>query len=200
VYDATSRYSDAHETVEHESKSILQVYTLAKHIKSDGVGDNIANKIKAYNDEVVSNDWDRLQDGRINIKARKILKEINDDVLSISPNTKNEEVILPLLIQASLDVWTYRMSRFDPSSYALPTSEWVVLITGALLTILATFYYQLESRFTQSILIFMTSMIICSSLYAVLMFSEPYRGDFVVSKEPFIISKKIMDGMYFVNE
>jgi Protein of unknown function (DUF4239) len=197
VYDATSRYSDAHETVEHESKSIIQVYTLAKHIKSGGAGDRIANKIKEYNDEVVLNDWDMLQDGKINIKARAILREVNDEVLSISPSTNNEEAILPILIQASIDVWTYRMSRFDSTGYALPTSEWVILVSGALLTIITPFFYQLESRVFQSILISMTSMIICSSLYAVLMFSEPYRGDFVVPKEPFIMSQKIINGIYF---
>jgi len=197
VYDATSRYSNAIDNVESESKAILEVFTLSNHIKSGGAGERIRQKIMSYNEEVVSNDWDISQDGTINTKARILIKEINDEILNIIPATKSEEAILPVLIQASLDVWKHRMSRFDPSNNTLPTSEWILLTSGALITIIPAFFYFLESRMVHSILIFITSALITSSLYAVLMFSEPYKGDFIISKEPFIISRNIMNGMYF---
>ena len=197
VFDATSRYANAHETVEKESKAIIQVFALSSAIKSDAAGEKIAKKIKEYNDEVVLNDWDILQNGSVNLRARNLLKEINDLVLSIRPTKINEQAILPLLIQASIDVWCNRISRFDVSGFDLPESEWALLIAGAFLTILTTFFYNDGRGIAQAALVFITTLILCSSLYAVLMFSEPYRGDFVVSKEPFIISQRIISGMYY---
>ncbi len=197
VYDATSRYSSAHETVENEAKAVLQVYTLAKHIKTGGAGESIIKKVKEYNDEAVYNDWRILQDGGYNLKARSILRELNDDILSLNTSSTNEEAILPMLIQASMDIWGFRIKRFNSYTSSFPTSEWVLLFSGALITIFTAFFFQLECRKTQSILILLTSLIIFSSLYAIYMFSEPYRGDFTISNEPFLIAKNIMSNVYF---
>lgn len=200
VFDATSRFSDAHENVASESEALVSIFMLSKQIKPESAGDNIRNLTKIYVDEVVSHDWTHLQHETVNIKARTLLKDINQNILSLSPKTKNEEVIVPLLAQAAIDAWRFRMSRFDISSHRLPSSEWILLITGAMITICCSFFYYLECKRSQDTLTFLTSFMIASSLYAILMFSEPYKGDFKVSEMPFKISQAIMDGSYFVQQ
>lgn len=197
VYDATSRYSDAHENVVNESKALVSIFMLSNQIKTDGVSNHLKQMTKDYAYEVVSNDWGYLQNESVNIKARGIIRDINLMVISLNPKTKSEEIIVPILIQAAMDVWRYRISRFDISTHFLPASEWILLLSGAVITLFCSFFYFLECHISQSILTFITAFIIASSLYAILMFSEPYKGDFSVSKKPFEIALGIIDGSYF---
>lgn len=197
VYDATDRYSNAHDDVVNESKSLTSIFILSGQIKQNGIGESLRKMTKGYVDEVVSGDWNHLHDETANKKARKIIRDINTRILAIYPENKNEEMVLPMLAQASMDAWRFRMSRFDRSRHNIPTSEWLFLLAGAIITIVSSYFYYLECRRSQALLTLLTSFIIGSSLYAIFMFSEPYKGDFMVSKEPFEIAQRIMDGSYF---
>lgn len=200
VYDATSRYSDAHANVVDESKALVSIFLLADQITQIDLGETIKKLDQDYVNEVVNHDWDHLETETVNIKARWLIKELNRKILALSPASKNEEIIYPIMMQTAMDAWRYRMSRFDISTHRLPISEWILLLTGGLVTITVTFFYHLECRRSQSILTFLTSFIIAFSLYAILLFSEPYKGDFKVSKKPFEIAQGIMDGSYFRQE
>ena len=200
VYDATTRFSDAHENVANESKALVGIFMLSGQITPHGVGESIRVLTKDYVEEVLSNDWTHLQNETVNNKARALIRDINLKVLSLSPSNKNEEIVIPLLVQESMDAWRYRMSRFDVSTHRLPMSEWFLLIVGAIITIFCSFFYCLECQRAQSLLTFMTSFVIGISLYAVLMFSEPYKGDFAVSTKPFEIAQQIIDGTYFIQQ
>mgnify|MGYP006295373189 FL=1 len=197
VYDATSRYSDAHENVVNESKALVSVFMLSKQVAAKETSNEIQSMTKDYVHEVVVNDWTCLENEVANIKARELIRDINMKAISLTPKTKNEEVIVPMLIEASMDVWRYRMSRFDISTHRLPNHEWMLLLYGAAITLACSFLYCLECQKAQGALTFLTSSIIFSSLYAILMFSEPYKGDFAVSKKPFEIAMDIIDGSYF---
>ena len=200
VYDATDRYSAAHENVANESKALVSIFILSKQVRPDSVASDIRNMAKDYVREVLSHDWDYLQNEAVNKKARGLIRDINLKAISLSPETKNEEIIVPILIEASMDAWRYRMSRFDISTHSLPASEWILLLSGAVLTLFCSFFYYLECQASQSILTFLTAFVIASSLYAILMFSEPYKGDFAVSRKPFEIALGIMDESYFAQE
>lgn len=177
VYDATSRYSDAHQNVVDESKALVSVFLLADQIKPNNVSMKIKSLAQSYVNEVVSNDWDHLENETVNIKARGLIKELNQRIIELSPKTKNEEIIIPILVQNAMDAWRYRMSRFDVSTHRLPGSEWILLVMGGIATMVITFFYYLECNKSQSMLTFIAAFIISFSLYAILLFSEPYRGD-----------------------
>jgi len=197
VVDGMDRFSSANDIISGETKALVQVYTLSERFTTPQAAERIRSTTKAYIDEVVANDWLIMQDDLENFEARKLLKKLINEIKYLEPVTKGDEIIMPLVLEAAMDAWGLRLDRVHQAQHNIPNAEWAILLIGALITILTSFLFPLESQLAHSALTGLTAIMIFMSLYAVLMFSEPFKGDFVVSNQPFLTVQRIMSGAYY---
>lgn len=191
VFAAMDKFVAAEKTVEQEGKSILAVYTVAAQF--DQQGKEIQQNLKEYTDEVVNNEWSMLENNQISYKARKIFLKTLDKIRKIEPVTENQKVLYSTMISEAINLWDARRDRTKVSNTGIPEAEWVVLIIGAIITLLFTFFFTIDS---QGIHLFMTGLIallIFVSLYLVLLFGDPFSGDMRVSNHGLVIAQKIMN-------
>jgi len=147
IFDVTSKYSEAHEGIVMESKYIIETNLYLKQFKTGGVGNEISGILLEYLDEVVASDWEHMATDTNNAKGRAIVNKLYSKIESIIPKTKNEEIYLPILVQSATSMGEARMIRFDVTTHSIPSYEWMLLLTSALLTILASFFYASEAPF-----------------------------------------------------
>lgn len=196
IFDVASKYADAHENIVSESKAIAEISVYLKQFKTGGVGSELNGLLLDYLDEMISSDWEHLERDQYNPKARAIISKIMVRIGAIVPTEKNEEIYLPILVQSVTNMAESRMIRFDIATHYMPTCEWALLISSGLLTILSSFYVRVGSSYAQIFLSFILSFSILTSLYAVLMFSEPYKGSFRVSINPLLHTQKVLHGEF----
>ena len=175
------------------------VFELAEQFKFEGRGETVRQLTEDYLDEVITNDWRFMDDNILNYKAIHILRDLIDEVKKITPIAENEKQLFPTLIQESLSVWKCRVARVNQAEYGLPRVEWVILLIGGAIIIMFTYFFRIENQKIQSYMTGLFALIIIMNLYMVLLFSEPYSGDFVASKKPLMTIQEIMRGTYFHN-
>ncbi len=197
VLDAMAKFNAAESVILNESQSLLVVFELAEQFKDQGKGDAIKQLTEEYIHQVISNDWELMSQDIFNYKAHDILKELINVVKKIEPKTENEKQVLPILLQESISVWKYRVARVNQSQYGIPPIEWVMLLTGGVITIVFTYFFRIENQKVQSIMTGLFTLIIAMNLYMVLLFSEPYTGNFQASKTSLITIQGVMRGIYF---
>ena len=121
--------------------------------------------------------------------------------IHIKPNQvfefKPNSAAVFVLLQEVISVWKYRVARVNQSQYRIPQVEWVLLLTGGVVTIGFTYFFRIESQIIQSLMTGLFTLIIAMNLYMVLLFSEPYAGNFQVSKRSLITIQAVMRGIYF---
>lgn len=197
VVDGMERFSNANDIIESEAKSLVRVYSLSERITTPGVAERIREKTRAYIDEVIANDWMIMRNNQENFKARRLLREVINEIKFMEPLSQGDAAVMPILLEDIYAAWGHRIDRVHHALDSIPGSEWTLLLVGGLITIFASFFFPLESQLAHSILTGLTSLMILMSLYAVLQFSEPFKGDFVVSKLPFLTAERILSGDYY---
>ena len=199
VLDAMAKFETAQTIILNESQSLLVVFELAEQFKFEGRGETVRQLTEDYLDEVITNDWGLMDDNVFNYKAHSILIKLIDEVKKIVPITENEKQLFPTLIQESLSVWKCRVARVNQAEIGVPRIEWVMLIIGGVITIVFTYFFRIENQKIQSCMTGLFALIIIMNLYMVLLFAEPYTGDFQASKKPMMTIQEVMRGTYVDN-
>ena len=196
VLDAMAKFEATEMIISNESQSLLVVFELAEQFKIGGKGKVIQQLTEDYIDEVITNDWGYMKDGILNHRAHDILKNLLDEIKKIVPITENEKQLFPTLLQETISIGKYRYVSFSQAENGVPSPEWVMLLIGGVVTIVFTYFFRIENQKIQSLMIGMFALIIIMNLYMVLLFSEPYSGDFVASKKPLRTLQRLIKGVF----
>ena len=197
VVDAATKYENAALIIEREAISLISVYTLVDQFKDTDSEMKIKRLSKYYLNEVLANDWNLMNEGKKNFKARNILKRLIDTIKIIEPITENQKVILPILLDKVLVIRESRRARYNQADYGIPNVEWIALLVGGLVTITFTYFFTVDNSKAQYLMTGIVALVISMNLYIVLLFADPYTGDFIVSRIPLIQAQLIMDETYY---
>ncbi len=184
IYDAISTFQDASTCVKDEAKAMLAIYALADQFPNNGK-DQIKALSTSYVDEVVQNEWRLMDSGEFSHRARKTMWTLIDVIKQIEPKSENQKVMLHLLIDESLAAWSARRGRIEKIGIGIPTIEWFVLVAGALVTIIFTYFFTISVGKAQLIMTGMVSFMVAINLYMVLLFGNPYSGDLKIDTTAF---------------
>ena len=191
VLDAMSKFQHATETVKDEAKSILAVYVLADQFTGKNK-DNIKRLSKEYVDEIINHEMQLMGKGQKSNKAKYIVFDLMQAVKSLEPISENQQGTFPIILQESISIWENRRERTDQSEYGIPSIEWIALLTGAVITIIFTYFFTTNVYKTQLVMTGLITFIICINLYLVLVFGEPFGGDLKVSDDSYVIAQQYM--------
>lgn len=191
VFAAMDKFIAAEKTVEQEGKSILAVYTMAAQFEDKGL--NIQEGLKNYTDEVVNNEWELMESDQISMTARKIFLNTLDIARKIEPITENQKALYPIMMSEMFNTWESRRDRTKVSNTGIPGAEWVILIIGAVITLMFTFFFTIDSQGIHLLMTGMIALLIFVSLYLVLLFSDPFSGDMRVSNHGLVIAQRVMN-------
>lgn len=192
VVDAMTKFQAAREIVEQEANSLADVFLLA-----DSLPPEKCRKIRVvcndYVKEILTEEWPAMADGKISKTARKAIVELMKEVMSFEPVTENQKAIYPLAVQEACQVWDYRRARTNMAQHGIPAVEWIVLIIGAVVTIVFTYFFGLTDAKAQMAMTGMVSLLISLNMYLVILFGSPFSGDLQVSPDSFRVDKLIFD-------
>jgi hypothetical protein len=192
VFDAMSNFQDAVTTVKDEAKSLIAVYTLSEQFP-DGDGKPIRRRCKEYVDEVIDNEWHLMEEGELSNKAKQSMLDLLNTIKKTNSLTENQKLLFPTMLQESISIWENSRERADQSSYGIPTVEWIMLLTGGLVTIIITFFFTPDYHPVQLLMTGMVALVISMNLYLVLLFGTPFSGGLQVDDEPFVIVRQYIN-------
>jgi Protein of unknown function (DUF4239) len=188
IFDAISNFQEASLCVKDEAKALLAVYALADQFPENGKVE-IKAKVRAYVEEVVGHEWEYMDQSTFSPRARKMMWALLDVVKRIEPHGENQKALLPLLVNEVFTAWSERRERIEKIGIAIPGLEWFVLLAGAIVTIIFTYFFTISIGTAQLLMTAMISFMVAINLYLVLLFGNPYSGDLRISATAF----KVLD-------
>ena len=190
VVYAMQNFQSAQSTCQQEANALADVYLLADHlpkVKQMEVKQLCMN----YVNEVVNKEWDLMDDGKMspvaNNYAIKLMKALN----SFEPKTNNESDMYQAVLDKSCQIWDSRRARSNAASFGVPFEEWLVLLTGGVVTIVFTYFFGLNSLRLQSAMTAMITLLISLNLLLVLWFGYPFSGDRKVHPDAFKVDQQV---------
>jgi hypothetical protein len=194
VVDAMQTFETARITVQKESDALANIFMLAEQLPAEK-SSRIQALCKAYAADVINTEWPLLAKARFDPETFSMAFRLVRELADFEPGTENLKSVYPLLLAQALELRDERRTRISMALHGLPMVEWLVLCIGAVITVVFTYFFRLESYRVQFVMTGMVALLIALNLYLVVLFAHPFSGDLRVDPHPFIADLKIFEGL-----
>ena len=143
-----------------------------------------------YYEAVQSQDWEAVSHGRED-KSAPFYEALWTDIAAFEPQGNREINCYQQILSTMKDFADTRRYRTEADEHAISPFIWVVLITGALLTIMFTYFFWVDSVVTQTVLTIFVALFLALNLLLIRLFDNPYRNEFDIKEGAFSLNANV---------
>ena len=195
IVAAWERFDRANANVQEEGVALISLYRLSKGYSAP-TGSDLQHAIRAYTHRLIEVEWPDM--------ANSKFASIDDSVGTLSlwqiiATYKPEDSRRSLLLDKSFDQLSKLTEetslRYLYSKENLPSVVWMVIYAGLFITIGFSYFFGLETFFSQALMCAVFSALLGLTILAILELAHPYQGYVVVSSQPLQYALSRMDDM-----
>jgi hypothetical protein len=187
------KFSDAETTVAQEAGAAETVYRLSSGLSDTQRKDRLRGALTAYLAVAVADDWHAMDRGIAegSRSARQALDELYASLLT-APLPQGGDAPLLSEILHQLDLITKaRRARLIAADGTVPGVIWLVLFSGAFVTVAFTFFFGTRSLPAQTMMTALLSLLVFFELLTIVMIDRPFSGPIRV--EPAALADVLAD-------
>jgi hypothetical protein len=184
VVDSIANFEQARFTTEQEAISLGDLLLFSRQLP-EPTHTTMNRLADEYIQRVEQLEWPAMAHGKFAIEARQSALELADLIARFEPKSPREEALHAKLLDALGDFWNSRRMRLATSTHRVPTLQWIVVISGGLITIWFTYGFDVERIRLQVLMTALVTLIISLNVYLLFLFGEPFRGQLQVNPETF---------------
>jgi hypothetical protein len=176
------KFSDAENNVALEAGAAATIYRIANGSGGEP-GAELREGITGYLKAAITEDWPAMERGKESPITTRALDNVYAGLLRYNPTDRRGEVLLAEALH-QLDLVTQaRRARLVVASGIVPGILWLVLFTGAILTIGFTLFFGTENLRAQTMMTAALSILIFSGLLIIIAIDHPFAGSVKVGPE-----------------
>lgn len=189
VVDSMGKYETAKQIAQQEANALADVFFLSNQYPAQK--SEIQRLCLQYADLVVNREWHDMENNGFCQEARETAIKLVGAVSGIKPQGDQEQSLYQVIVGEVTQIWDNRSARIYTACSGLPTAEWVVLIVGAVATVVFTYFFALEHLKAQVVMTAIVTLLISLNVYLVLLYAYPYSGDVRVSPHGLMANRDI---------
>jgi hypothetical protein len=174
-------YKMAQTNVESEAHDLAGVYFLASQLP-EPERTRLQDLARTYARVVVEEEWQMMVQGQTSSRANSLARQLRLELLQFDPRTEGEQVLYERGLTQLHDALDARRSRLLEVREGIPNLLWVVLVVGAVITVLFTYLFGLKSNLAHALMVAALTLVICGILFTIGEFDNPFSG--VVEIQP----------------
>lgn len=181
---AWTTYTDTQAKVTQEAAALSSFYRSVGSLPQPARS-SLQNDLRRYTRQIIDVSWPQQQRGIVPIENIATLDKIQQDFESFEPTSEAQKVLVANIAREFEGLEASRSLRMDSVSTELPPPLWALILFGAAICIIVTWFFDLES---QTMHISMNVLIACLlglMVFMVASLDNPYRGKISVSSAPF---------------
>lgn len=178
------RFNDAESAVAAEAGAAATIYRLA--LAQGEPATAVRQRLSEYLSVDETQDWPDMRRGRTSQAGTDALTALYAEVLAAHPAEPRDAAIQAELLKQLGLLTQARRDRLVMAAGAVPGIIWLVLFTGAFLTITFTFFFGTLNVRNQAVMTGALSLLILSVLVIIVAIDRPFAGSVQISAEPLL--------------
>lgn len=178
-------YTDAQLRVDHEAAALGALYRDAGAYP-DPLRSQLQDDLRVYYHEVVVVGWSQQRHGLVPNEDSAPLDRFQTHFMNFEPTTERQKIIAAETYRAFNDLVESRRTRINSITAELPSPIWVMVVAGAILSIVATWFFHTPSINMHLWLSVVYSVLVGLLIYLIVSLDNPYRGHISVGPEPLV--------------
>jgi Protein of unknown function (DUF4239) len=140
----------------------------------------LQNEIKGvlvrYLKSIIEDAWPAQQRGEVTEEGIENLLELGRRIIAFEPTTDGQCVVYGEVMRGFNTLAAFRRRRIEAASYAVPGILWWVVITGAAISIFASYVFNIPSLLVHSLLTVLLASMIALLVFFIAATDHPYQG------------------------
>ena len=145
----------------------------------------LQNDLRNYTRQVIDVGWPEQRRGIIPTENNAPLDKFRSDLESFEPVTEEQKILLADISREFDALEESRSIRLDSVTAELPPPLWALILLGALICIVVTWFFHMESLKMHIWMTVLTALLLGLMVFMVAALDNPYRGEVSVSPAPF---------------
>ncbi len=181
---AWTTYTETAAKVAQEGAALASLYRSVGSLE-EPMRSTLQQDLRDYARDVIEIGWPEQQRGIVPTENRVYLDQFRKSFRTFEPTTEAQKVIEEDISREFDVLEESRSIRLDSVSDQLPSPLWALIIIGALICIVSTWFFHMESLKMHIWMTLLFSGLIGLMVFMVAALDNPYRGKISVSPEPF---------------
>jgi hypothetical protein len=125
------------------------------------------------------------QHGQVPSAGIERVNRFQSMLASFEPATEGQKILHAEALRAYNNMIQARRSRLDAVTIGLPSVMWIVVLAGAVISLTASFFFQVDDVWLHQILAVLLAMFIGLVIFMTFALDRPFRGDLGVRADPY---------------
>ncbi len=170
--------------IEREVNVVADLYWDAKGLSPD-FGAISRALLKDYVKAVIDDEWRVMARGGRSSRVQAVVEKMWALYADYSPRTKTEEIFFNESVRKLNELGELRRSRLMDASTGVHPLLWFVLIIGAAITIVFTFFFGAGDPKVQMVMVVFLATLLSLILFTILVLDFPFTGDMSILPREF---------------
>jgi hypothetical protein len=174
-----NNYSMVQDRVDHEAQTIGSLYRDVSAYPAP-INSELQQDLKSYVREVVDHSWPLQRRGIMPTGTDTILSDMQTHLLQFAPQNMGQQVIHAEAFKQFNQLIEARRSRLDSINVSLPRALWWMVIVGAVICIVVTFFFDMRSMSMHRWMTALMSGLLGLIIFLIATLDNPFRGKVAV--------------------
>jgi hypothetical protein len=189
VASAMGKYQDAQTYSQLEASNVASVFRIARGL-SDEDRPRIRTLCRQYVDDVINSEWPKMAQGvKIN-HGWVVYQELWESVVSAVPENDRQNNLQQGLIASMTDLGENRRERILLSETTTPNALWIIIASGALITVAFTYIFASQFPRVQGFMTTLVASAMALNIWLLSAYSYPFTGELAIQPKMFILLKE----------
>lgn len=176
------KYSEAETAVEKEAGAAASLYQLASGLEAEETA--VREALTNYLRLAIERDWPMLAVGKESRDVTQAIGRLYTAALRMAGNGTRPAAISGEMFNQIDSIIQARRARLHVATGIVPGILWLVLFSGAILTIGFTFFFGTENLPAQVLMTGILSAIVLMGLLVIVSIDHPFTGPVHIGSEP----------------
>lgn len=142
-------------------------------------------ELREYVFQVIHEAWPMQARGEVPSGGVGRMNSFQSILVAFEPATDGQEILHEETLRAYNNLIEARRMRVDAALTHLPGLMWIVVLSGAVISLCASFFFSVEDLRLHAILVSLLAIFIALVIFLTFAFDRPFVGDLGVSAEPY---------------
>jgi hypothetical protein len=147
--------------------------------------DSMRGSLREYARYIIADAWPEQQHGRVPRGGVEWMDRMQGVLFAYEPATEGQKCLHTETLRAYNQLLQMRRLRLDAVDTGLPGVLWMVIVAGALISMVSSFFFRVEDFRFQGLMVALLSLFVAMVIFVVFALDRPFRGDLAISSDSY---------------
>lgn len=184
------KFDQAVASAQAEANACSDIWNFSRGFPRD-VRARICNSVREFYVVEQTESWEKIAAGKEKEASIGLYNKLWQDLLEYQPSTERENACYQSCLGSLQDLSDARSMRFSSSNFQQAPFVWAVMLIGAVMIIVFTYFFFIEKGYVQIALTSLVAAFLGLNLLIVDTFQHPYRRNLNVQREAFSFKPEV---------